>query len=318
MALPAVSNGDYAVGRVVLPIAVDVVATIAMRLLAGNKISPKARWVISTLPACSAVYLTSGVPKWDAAGVITCCLFVAYKAIPWLTSKGTSAALLTNPQSKHEQLMARLTIPYDGHSVERQDIDKFVVSQIDKVRALWKDEETRQIAEELLKESAAEMDALYVDLERAVPDGPLKFEQMAKLLTTQTGPNDYFSRFWKPTSISLFDIYRLIRALKVVVSVEATGWKTSGSIFDHFHRIEAPIDDRDVRAFFIKDTRHYGWRTIYNQAIARFRPIIAKMDQSLEQTRAFEAWTAIDDCAPVARDDYPHIVFKIYPCKKPL
>jgi hypothetical protein len=320
MALPAVSSGAYAVGRVILPIAVDVVATIAMKLLAGHKISPKARWVIATLPACSAVYLTSGVPKWDAAGVITCCFYVAYKAIPYLRGKGglSSRASVTNPQSKHEMLIARLTIPYDGHSVEKQDIDDFAVSQIQQVRALWKDEETREIAEHLLKEAAAEMDALYVDLESVVSDESSKYEEMAELLTKRTGPNDYFSRFWKSGSSSLLDIYRMIRALKVVVSVESTGWKTLGSIFDNFNRTGLPVEDRDVRAFFTKDTRHYRWRTIYNQAIARFHPIIAKMDKSLEQTKAFEAWTAIDDCGPVAKNDFPYIVFKIFPCPKPI
>ena len=269
MALSAVSRGVFTVGltvgRVALTIAVDVITHLAFVYLI--KMPARISWVVSSLPACTAVYLTSGVPKFDTSGIITCCLYVAYKALPWVPdlvpanpTKGAIPILhpsMVSLCNKYFQLTQRLTISfaYEGENKEFiEALDAFAIQNQDEIRRRWQDPETMRLADELIRKADKAMEELYRDLETAasqeLPEN--RFKKMAEDLTSQRGPEFYYYRFCSQRTITLLDIYRLVRGLGFFI--HCRHMDTS-----RFNVVNLSQLQEDTHPFFVEGAPQFEW-----------------------------------------------------------
>lgn len=327
MALSAVSSGVFTVGRALLPIAMDIISVQVMRQLFLNATSPRSRWAIAAVPACTVVYLTSGVPKFDASGIITCCLYVAYKVV--MFAKGSPHPSVQSLGTKYSELMERLTIPCNNQSStysspeefweERRKKPPYKEELLDEVRARWRDPEIVQLADALMSEAATAMNDLYNDLQKEVTHESvqLKYEKMAELLTRKQGPHDYYSRFCKEGTVTLLDIYRAIRGISFSIQcVEGAKQRFSYSIIENCNKANQEQSQQDVLPFFIC-THESKWRGMYNDAIVRFSLVTNELDLKNEEFRVFRKWCARDLGFQVAKNNADDFTFRLYPCEKP-
>lgn len=150
MALSAVTSGAYAVGRIALPIAVDVVANFALKRF--TKQSTNTRMAIAAFPACAAIYLTSSNSRFEATAIIACGCYALFKAVIWFMESRNQLPLDVQYQQFMEKMSFVFDSPLDWSTpAGKAAVDAFALKKHAAVREKWKDPLILREADQLIR-----------------------------------------------------------------------------------------------------------------------------------------------------------------------
>jgi len=307
------SSALVTAGMALLPIVVDGVTNLVLNHLPIVNVSPRGRWIFSSIITAGAVYRTLGVPQYNLSNIISGCLYLAYKVYGVISIR-SEEALAPHPsieilRTKYFQLMDRVTIPFDNRS---KDVDTFAFEQRETIRKKWQEPEIVRLADELIELAAKEIQTLHQELVIAVHRSGVPQKKilawMAEKLTDPEGP--YSARFCKLFSITLLDIYRAVRGLRFFV--------IHRDKILSYNVIELEQNDGDSRPFFTPGEDQAKWRDTYNQMVGHllFGPLMEELKKFSEEQRSKVEWCcdwAVQDLLPQITPRFHEGIFKLFP-----
>ena len=310
MIISAASRGRSSIygaaGRILSPIAGDVVMTLALRYL-FPRVTPRIRWAISLLPAFGALVLTSGISKFSM--IVGLC-YVACKVCLylWVVKFPKQNYVNFGPNGR---FCLSWKAPDPSH-----DLRALALERRNTIREIFHNPETLQLVDQGIEKGAQDLRSLYQELEIAASRVRKedRFNKMAIDLTMEGGPN-LWQRFSCIHSLTLFDLYRMMRGLKIIVNGQ-----TNVEVFFLLQIENEQQQLEDSQPFFAPPSHQSRWRETYNQIIDIYAPIMEELkkipsDQQSEIQKSFLKMAVRDDAIMVAKDDDPNPqAFKLKPC----
>ena len=306
MPISPVAQGLSAVystaGQVLLPIAVDLVTVLALKILIPRS-APRLCWAIPILPVMAAVYGVYGIPVLNTSTIFMGCLYLAYKAGILFFIKRDEAWLphpsLNVLSNKYFALMQKIKFPENHVNAEM-------------VRRKWQEPEVIAMADALIKEAVQEMRSLYADLQQSAGQltGQAQVKKMAEELTSGEGPSYFYRRFLCARTTTLLDIYRAVRGLQYCMTLEK------------YDSLRFSAEEVDAKPFFEEDKKQKEWRTDYNAIIDLFAPIMEELKKFPAERQSdvhrYCVWAVPDNEEQIAKPgDLRPDIFKLNPDTKP-